>query len=112
MRSIAESGMLYTVTATAVLICGIANNYAALLVASGVVKIASCYTMTSLADNNLQEMITVGIAFNLILIRAKQRDETQQEQRPSFPQFTTIGPTVSSHPSTLSYSMVWTESKP
>ena len=46
MRSIAESGMLYTATATIVLICGAANNYDVLLVASAVVKIVSYRAIT------------------------------------------------------------------
>jgi len=112
MRSIAESGMLYTVTAFVVLVCGLMGSYGALLVSTAVVKNFSCYNIVVPTDNDLQEMVTVGIAFNLILIRAKQGDDTQREQRSSSPQFTTIGPIVSSYTSTLIPSMTWTESKP
>jgi len=38
MRCIAESGMLYTVTALVVLVCQLSNNYLALRVASAVVR--------------------------------------------------------------------------
>jgi len=42
-------------------------------------------------------MVTVGITFNLILIRAKQCGNAQQDQRQrAYPQFTTIGPEMSS----------------
>jgi len=57
-------------------------------------------------------MVTVGIAFNLILVRARQRDDTQQEQHLSCSQFTTIGPTMSYGTSAVSPSIVWTENKP
>ena len=112
MRSIAESGILYTVAALVVLVCGTMENRSALLVSTAVVKIFSCYNIVLRTDNDLQEMVTVGIAFNLILIRAKQGDDTQQEQRSSSPQFTTIGPITSSYLSTLSSSMTWAEGKP
>jgi len=112
MRSIAESGMLYTVTAFIVLVCAAMGNYGALLISTAVVKIFSCYNIVPPTDNDLQELVTVGIAFNLILIRAKQGDGTQQVQRSSSPHFTTIGPIVSSYSNTLSLSMTWAESKP
>jgi len=55
-------------------------------------------------------MVTIGIAFNLILIRAKRCGNAQQAQQPSYPQFTTIGPEMSS--SALSdLSTTTTESK-
>jgi len=42
MRSIAESGILYTVTAFIVLVCAVMGNYGALLISTAVVKIFSC----------------------------------------------------------------------
>jgi len=42
-------------------------------------------------------MVTVGITFNLILIRAKQCGNAQQDRHQlTYPQFTTIGPEMSS----------------
>jgi len=58
----------------------------------------------------LQEMVTVGIAFNLILIRAKRCRDMHQDQQSSYPQFTTIGPTMFSID--LSLSRTRTECKP
>jgi len=58
----------------------------------------------------MKMMVNIGIAFNLILIRAKQNSNTQRlDQQPSHPEFTTIGPEITS--STLGFSVTRVESK-
>jgi len=54
-------------------------------------------------------MVTVGIAFNLILTRAKRWNDTQQAQQSSDPQFTTIDLVV--YPSPFNLSVTTIESK-
>lgn len=51
MRSIAESGMLYTVTAFIVLMCIVERNDAIIVVASAVVNIDDCHI--SMSDQHL-----------------------------------------------------------
>lgn len=74
IRAVAESGALYTVTALIVLICqGIKTEviYPLTAIVSSIIFIIAAFRALNPV---LQEIMVVGITFNLIIIRARQRE--------------------------------------